>query len=198
MEGPCERIAPPTGHMVTYRKSDRRVEKQTYPFQQTDERQRLFEGTQVKSEARSQHFLMWTKKHNGEGWDYAKETKVRTHTLLTEIMKSVLIYLFIYFFPVGENTVKIRSFTCVTASMVSLWWEGASEWTVPLGFQLLPDSLGVFTLVKTFLPLQRTCSWHHVTVDGSAAGVSGLVRGRRCKGCGFHSLISSVLSHLNQ
>lgn len=127
-----------------------------------------------------------------------RNESTHAHTLLIEIMKSVLIYLFIYVFPVGENTVKIRSFTCVTASMVSLWWEGASEWTVPLGFQLLSDSLGVFTLVKTFLPLQRTCSWHHVTVDGSAAGVSGLVRGRRCKGCGFHSLISSVVSHLNQ
>lgn len=61
-------------------------------------------------------------------------------------------------------------------SMVAWWWEGASEWTVPLDFQLLPDSLEVFTLVKTFPPLQRTLSWHHVTVDGSAAGVSGLVR----------------------
>lgn len=114
-----------------------------------------------------------------KGWGYAKETKVRT-TLLTEVLKSVVFS--------HHVTAKIRCFTCVMVSMVAcVVGGGRRSGRILLAFSSSLTVSGFSRLSKLFLPLRRSSSWHHVTIDGSACwclwvGPCG------CRACGVFSL----------
>lgn len=125
---------------------DRRV-KETYPFQQTDECERLFERTQVKREARSQHFLIGNTRHGGRQCELRKNESAQT------LMSGKK-----HRFFLKTKLCKHASspFTCVMVSIVALGGPLESMVRLLPGLAAAPLCVsGVFRGCQTFLPLKR-------------------------------------------